>query len=69
MFKKIGFTALVLFSSLAMAQTPARAADRDDFRRGYRDEPRVERRVVRDHDRRDGYFDRFGCWHSYGFRR
>ena len=79
MFKKIGISALMLFSSLAVAQPQlAQAADRDGFRR---EEPRqqvyrredarrdtfrrelVERRYH--HDRFHGYYDRAGCWHEY----
>jgi len=69
MFKKIGISALMLFSSLAVAQPQlAQAADRDGFRReAFRRESfrreLVERRYH--HDRFHGYYDRAGCWHEY----
>ena len=68
MLKKLGFSALILGASLALAQPRmASAADRDDFRHEYREAPRLEHaRIERERNwrRYDGYYDRDGCWHS-----
>jgi hypothetical protein len=82
MLKKLGFSALILGASLALAQPQvASAADRDDYgyhnrfedRRDYREAPRIEHeRVERERISRryDGYYDRDGCWHSsYNYYR
>jgi hypothetical protein len=68
MLKKLGFSALMLCSSLVFVQPQAaQAAYRQDGRYGNRYEAhRDGRRVVV--DRRDGYYDRFGCWQSYRHR-
>jgi hypothetical protein len=68
MLRKLGFSALMLCSSLLFAQPQtAQAAYRHDDRYENRYEGRRDdRRLVVEH--RDGYYDRFGCWQPYRYR-
>jgi hypothetical protein len=73
MFKRLGVSALLLGSAMALFQPASALADdryRDHRAREYREHVRrveVRERRVYVERRPGGYYDARGCWHPYAY--